>query len=398
MTEYDADFGSGQGALPSHLYVHVPFCASKCSYCDFPSVAGASEDTAELVFRATRTQLRRWERSGLDGVLETIYIGGGTPSLYAEKVASLLDYVRDNFPLHAAPEITVEANPDSVDEHVASALAGAGVTRVSVGVQSFDDHVLSFLGRRHDADAAQRACETVLQAGLDLSVDLMCGIPGQSRSSWTDTIARAVCAEAGHISVYPLSIEHGTELEVAIDAGLVKDPEPDDAAEAMCLALASLERHGFQRYEVASYAAAPEFISRHNTAYWTGRSYIGIGPAAHGMLDAASARAIALWEDIPDSIARVRYSNAPSIEDWLLGTGDEVEMLTETEADREDAMLGLRLASGIGEDLAARAGVTHTCLDLADEGLLVLADGRWRATERGWLLGNEVFGRIWNDE
>jgi len=381
--------------LPSHLYLHVPFCATKCGYCDFASVAGADEATADLVFRAMRTQLLDWERAGLDGVLETVYFGGGTPTLFAENVVELLGFIRDTFAVHAGAEITVEANPDSIDDATAALLAGAGVTRVSVGVQSFDDHDLRVLGRIHDASDATRACERVVRAGMSLALDLMCAIPGQTRTSWASTLERAGLTGAEHVSVYPLALEDGTALQVAVDTGLLSDPGPDVAAEMMVLAQSALSYHGFARYEIANYARTPDARSRHNSAYWTGRPYLGVGPGAHGMLDAGTARVVGMLEQAAPEVARVRYANAPEIEDWLLGRGFSVETLTIGEAAREDAMLGLRLTEGISDELARRAGVVGTLEALARDDLVRFDTARWTTTQRGWLLGNEVFGAVW---
>jgi len=384
--------------LPSHLYIHVPFCASKCGYCDFASVAGASDATAELVFRAMRTQLLQWERAGLDGVLETVYFGGGTPTLFAEKVVDLLGFIRRTFVVHAGAEITVEANPDSLSADTARRLVDAGVTRVSVGVQSFDDHDLRVLGRIHDAREASRACDTVVSAGMALAVDLMCAVPSQTRTSWASTLERAGSTGAEHVSVYPLSLETGTPLRVAVDTGLLAEPDPDVAAEMMVLAQSALSYRGFERYEVANYAAGRKARSRHNTAYWSGRSYLGVGPGAHGMLDSPTARESRLFADVGPDVARVRYANARGIDEWLMTPDDDVETLTAAEALREDAMLGLRLVEGITDDLARRAGVVPALEGLVRDGLMRFHQMRWSTTQRGWLLGNEVFGRVWAGE
>ncbi len=381
--------------LPSHLYVHVPFCASKCAYCDFASVVLADKSSVRMVFRAMRSQLVQWHRSGLDGVVETIYFGGGTPSLVSDDVIDLLAFIREHFLIHAGAEITVEANPDSLSREDAFSLARAGVTRVSVGVQSFSDHELRVLGRLHDANRAEQACAWVLDAGMGLSVDLICAIPGQSRSSWASTLERAADVGAEHISVYPLSIEDGTPLQAAVETGLLTEVESDVAAELLILAQAALRYHGFERYEVANYARRREARSRHNTAYWTSRSYLGIGPGAHGMIDGATARESRLFGGIADDIGRVRFANAREIDEWLVGRGDSVEMLSFAQTAREDAMLGLRMVDGITDDLARRAGVVAALESLLEDGLVEFDGARWRTTQRGWLLGNEVFGRVW---
>jgi putative oxygen-independent coproporphyrinogen III oxidase len=392
-------------SLPAHLYVHVPFCASKCAYCDFASVSGATDDVVRGVFTGIRTQLRRWEVTGLSGVLETVYVGGGTPSRYPEEVVRTLDFVRTHFALRPDAEVTVEANPDSLDPEIAGAFAEAGVTRISIGVQSFDDSVLRLLGRRHDARAAWDACKAVSEAGLDLSVDLMCGVPGQTITSWTETLTRAAAARPRHVSVYPLSVEDATPLQVAIDTGLLEEPDSDTAAEMMTLAETILRHHSLHRYEVANYAEGKSSESRHNTAYWSGRQYIGVGPGAHGMLDAQTARVVGLLELGDQTTARVRYANAPDIDEWLVGHGDSAEPLTADEAAREDVMLGMRLVHGVAWSQVQAAGLTEVLEGLAGDGLVELARDavskpgpNWRTTERGWLLGNEVFSRIWAGE
>jgi len=385
---------SVEPTLPSHLYVHIPFCASKCDYCDFASVAGASPEIVSVVFAGIRTQLLGWERSGLDGVIDTVYFGGGTPSLHAEKVVDLLGFIRRTFVVHPAAEITIEANPDSLDARRAALFAAAGVTRVSVGVQSFADRDLRVLGRRHDSEGALRACETVVRENMDLSLDLMCAIPGQTRSSWADTLRRAASAGAQHVSVYPLTIESSTPMQVAVDAGLLPEPDSDVAAEHMTLAAESLGFHGLARYEVANYAADAAHRSRHNTAYWTGRSYMGVGPGAHGMIEGSAAAVAGIVEHAEPGV-RVRYGNSDDIDEWLVGRGDSIEVLSAEQALREDAMLGLRLVEGIVDELARAAGVEQELGRLSEQGLVERVAGRWRTTHRGWLLGNEVFGRIW---
>lgn len=399
MSEFEEGALGDGPRLPAHLYVHVPFCASKCDYCDFESVAGASDELVSAVFAGVRNQASQWVASGLDGVIETVYVGGGTPSLFAEQVARTLARIMRTFVVHAGAEITVEGNPDSLGGETVRVLSDAGATRVSVGVQSFDDGVLRVLGRRHDAHRAEVACEAVVEAGLALSVDLMCGIPGQTLTSWMETLRRAVETGAGHVSVYPLSIEDGTPMQVGVSAGLLEEPDPDVAAEMMVLAEEFLGYHGIARYEVANYARRGA-ESRHNSAYWTGRPYLGIGPAAHGMLDVATARAVGLVAgDVDADVARVRYANAAGLDEWLTLRGDSIETLTAEEAAREDAMLGMRLVRGVSAEHVTAAGLDGALASLVADGLAErVGEGsaaRWRTTRRGWLLGNEVFSRIW---
>jgi len=232
----------------------------------------------------------------------------------------------------------------------------------------------------------------------------MCGVPGQTMTSWSETLSRAAATGAHHASVYPLTIEEGTPMSAAVSAGLLAEPDSDEAADMMVLAEEALGYHGLSRYEVANYAESREHESRHNTAYWTGRPYVGLGPGAHGMLDAATARAVGLLSDVfEQDIARVRYGNAATIADWLVGRGDSIETLTHEEARREDVMLGMRLTKGVRQADVTAAGVTEVMTALEQDGLVELDDARrdnarWKTTRRGWLLGNEVFRKIWLGE
>lgn len=390
------EFGeTGAPGMPPHLYFHVPFCSSKCSYCDFNSVADASSDEVVAVFTGMQAEVRRWGYASLPGVVETIYVGGGTPSLHPAAVASLLEHVGAELRVRSDAEITVEANPDSLTRGSLETLVEAGANRISVGVQAFDDAVLRLLGRRHDARQARTALGLVAEAGVDLSVDLICGVPGQSAASWAESLEEALDAGARHLSVYPLAVEEGTPLAVAVEAGLVAEPDPDLAAEMMLAAQSRFAQAGITRYEVASFAA-PGHESRHNTAYWTGRSYIGTGPGAHGMLDPDVASAVGLYlADRAADVARVRYANEGDIAKWLTGAPGEVELLSADEVAREDVMLGMRLVRGVAQSQVNVAGLADVLVALSTDGLAELVDGRWRTTERGWLLGNEVFGRIW---
>lgn len=383
--------------LPSHIYIHVPFCPSRCSYCDFFSIGDPPTDMVAAVFGGMESQLSQWGRSGLSGVVDTVYVGGGTPSAYPAPVASLLHEIRELFVVHPTAEVTVEANPDSFGDMVARVLSEAGTSRISIGIQSFDDSLLRLLGRRHDASQAEAACAAAVDAGLELAVDLICGIPGQDMDVLVRDVERAVATGASHVSVYPLALEEGTELALGVSAGLVAEPDPDESAEMMVVAAQVLAAAGFVRYEVASHARAGH-ESRHNIAYWTGRSYLGIGPGAHAMFDPPTARGIGIIAHDDTDVARVRYTNASDIEEWLLARGDRIETLNASETAREDVMLGMRLVRGVPRRQAESAGVDGVLTELADLGLVELVDARWRTTERGWLLGNEVFGRIWTGE
>jgi oxygen-independent coproporphyrinogen-3 oxidase len=270
------------------------------------------------------------------------------------------------------------------------------VTRVSIGVQSLDEGALRLLGRPHDRAAALAAIRMAVAAELDVSADVICGVPGVTPEAWTATLQEVVDSGVQHVSVYPLTIEPETPMAEMIAEGRVPAVDEDASSEAMVAAAAYLASRGLARYEVANYAR-PGRESRHNTAYWTGRPYLGIGGGAHGMLTADQARAAGLADAADAGGARVRYSYAPRpLPSRSLRELATVESLTTGEAAREDAMLGMRMTEGISGELAERAGVLGALSSLERDGLVARERGRWRPTERGWLLGNEVFGRIWN--
>jgi oxygen-independent coproporphyrinogen-3 oxidase len=381
-------------ALPGHVYVHVPFCATRCAYFDFYSTTDLSPERVMPVTSAIIAESRHWASRGLPGVLETLYVGGGTPTVLGSELVRVVRDTLEDFPVRQSAEVTVEANPDSLTPRLVEELAAAGVTRVSVGVQSFEAQELALLGRRHSVLAAEEACRLVLAAGMDLSVDLMCGVPGQTTRSWMGSVHSAIQSGAQHVSVYPLAIEEGTPLAVAVAGDIVQAPDPDLAADMLVTAEFMLSEAGIVRYEVANHAR-PGHESRHNLAYWTGRPYIGIGPSAHGMLDGPTAAGVHLIED-PRPGERVRYSNTADLDAWLLGQAPAFERLTAAEAAREDVMLGMRLVRGVSEAAVAGAGLTEVLVSLEADRLVETRAGRWAATQRGWLLGNEVFGRIWN--
>ncbi|MBN2822670.1 MAG: radical SAM family heme chaperone HemW [Coriobacteriia bacterium] len=388
------------------LYVHVPFCVAKCAYCDFASRTPRVPSELSSYVNAALTETTAWSDRGVLGDVSTLYFGGGTPTLLGDGLVSLLAGILERCGLRADAEITVETNPETTTPEIVSALRDAGVTRMSLGVQSFDDDVLQTLGRRHDAATAQSVARLLAGSGMSAALDLICGVPGQSMESWDASLRRAIDTGAGHVSVYPLSVEEGTPLCGSVDAGCVPEPDPDLAADMMLHAAKVLSAAGMVRYETASHAR-PGQESRHNTAYWTGVPYIGIGPGAHSMLPAGEFDRIARaegWYDHPWNLvpgtseaARVRFSVAEKIEDYLAASLRPplvAVILTASEVAAEDVMLGLRMVEGVDVALVDNAGLTGVLAELQADGLVERAGERWRTTERGWLLGNEVFGRV----
>jgi oxygen-independent coproporphyrinogen-3 oxidase len=412
---------SESGVQPVSLYVHVPFCLSKCAYCDFTSAAtdpaspidtsiappsggvncGKPQDLGDAFVSVVLKRVLEAADTGLFVTVPSVYVGGGTPTRLGTRLVRLVSGIRSLIGVDESVEFTVETNPDTTDAALVDALVKAGASRFSLGVQSFDDEVLRGLGRIHDRAAALKAIGILRATGLPFSVDLMCGIPGQSEDSWRKTVEIALESGAGHISVYPLVIEEGTPMHDRITAGSMEEPDVDVAASMMEKAAEMCHAAGLHRYEVASYARPGE-QSCHNTGYWTGVPYVGIGPSAASMLSVTDFRRLVGETEAvasqPDS-ARVRFTADESIAGFLAGSWDHspdlVEVLTPDEAAREDVMLGLRRSVGVGAALAEVAGLTGVLEQLRGEGLVVLHGSRWRPTERGWLLGNEIFSRVW---
>lgn len=384
------------------LYIHIPFCHAKCAYCDFDSKAlcdVALVAAADAYLTALVARIDAFGRAGALSDIETVYIGGGTPSVLGARLAELVSQV---LAWSSPVEVTCEANPESLTEDLARQLAGVGVTRVSLGVQSFVDDELRGIGRLHDAEGARRAISCAKSHGFDVSCDLMCGLPGQTVDSWVHSLESALAAEPHHISVYPLIIEEGTPLAHRI--ALHPELEPDEDVQAACMELARdvFTQHGYGRYEVASYAK-PGKACRHNIAYWTGKSYLGVGRSAASMLSAAEYRALSPLlgnEPIDADAARVRLVQTDDA-----GAACDFETLTEREAAAEDLMLAMRMTSGAPRGLIERA---RTCIGAREmdtafseakrENLAIWDEGRARfvPTERGWLLGNELYGLMWD--
>lgn len=267
------------------LYVHVPFCAQKCRYCDFDSRSFAPCDLSaalDAYFEQLFARLDAFGKAGAFDQIRTVYVGGGTPSLAGERLVELARRIRASC---APVEFTCEANPESLTAELAAALDKVGVTRISLGVQTLDNAELTAIGRIHDADRALAAITTVKDAGLDVSCDLMCGLPGQTAVSWQRTLDGVLAAAPHHVSVYPLTLEEGTPLYRMACRDESLEPDEDFQAACMDVARELLGAAGYHPYEVASYALDGHECA-HNIAYWTGRGYLGLGRSAAGMLDA----------------------------------------------------------------------------------------------------------------
>lgn len=360
------------------LYLHVPFCVKRCGYCDFHTRAVARDDARidDYVERLVM-EVRKASKAEELGSIESVYIGGGTPThMGSARLSSLLYALSVSVELtREGLEFTMEANPESLDARLVRDIWALGVNRLSIGVQSFDDEVLKVLGRAHDSASAKSAVATAQERFENVSVDLMCGIPGQSDESFESSLRQAVALGVTHVSVYPLSVEPHTPFDKLVLAGEMDEPDDDAQAAQMELASSILEAEGFARYEVASYAR-PGFECRHNIAYWTGVPYLGIGESAATMTQ--------------NRERRMRVTD-----------GQVTDDLTRPEMEAEDLMLGMRMACGVSDERVAQASeYLPRAIDelraLQAEGYLVHESGRWMPTRQGWLCGNDLYGRLFD--
>ena len=362
---------------PVGLYIHIPFCRHKCSYCDFASMAGM-EEWIEAYTDAVVRDLEGKAFLLADKSVASIFFGGGTPSLLEpDQVARILEACRSGMAIKKDAEITLEMNPESVSRGKLAEYQSAGVNRASIGVQSLDDEQLEFLDRIHTADQAREAVEDVFRSGFDnVSVDMMFGLPGQTMKSWMAQLREIMSWGVRHVSLYQLTAEHGTPLGRRVADGSVS--LPDDGAEFFDASEALLESFHFDHYEISNYAR-PGYECSHNVGYWENRDYLGVGAAAHSKLDGR------------------RWANGKSVESYIketLRSGPTVvenEKLTPQMIETERLMLGLRLRRGVPVDETA---ITTKIEQMIADGMLEIEEGRLRASRRGWRLLDSMLARL----
>jgi len=361
------------------LYIHWPFCVSKCPYCDFNSHVREQLDQdawreallADLGYEAAQTPGRR---------LTSIFFGGGTPSLMPPAtVEALIDSAGSHWDFAEGIEITLEANPSSVEAARFADLARAGVNRVSLGLQSLDDEALHFLGRAHDVSEGLMALGTAQSVFERVSFDLIYALPGQGAEAWAAELERALGFGTGHLSLYQLTIEPGTRFAALAAKGTLVPADPDESAALYELTGALTSGAGLPAYEISNHARPGE-ESRHNLAYWRYGTYAGIGPGAHGRRNGVATRRHRKPENWLGALARNGHGIV------------EAQAIAPAEQRVEALLMGLRLAEGIawspeGLDLAAVGR-------LADQGLLERTDERLRATPRGMLLLDGILAEI----
>jgi putative oxygen-independent coproporphyrinogen III oxidase len=373
------------------LYVHWPYCARICPYCDFNVVrdrgrTGEAEALTAAIVRDLRGQAE------LIGArrLVSIFFGGGTPSLMAPgHVAEIIDTAVELFDPAPGLEITLEANPTDAEAVRFAGFASAGVTRLSLGVQSLHDEALRFLGRNHDAAEARRAIAAATAAFPRLSIDLIYARPGQTTGAWADELAAAITLGPEHISPYQLTIEAGTAFGRAVGRGQFTPPDGDAAADLFDITQTVLETAGFHAYEVSNHAQGADARSRHNLAIWRGAEYLGVGPGAHGRLVLNGVRtATRTARSIADYGARVGEGGVAF---------DTLDPLTPQADAEERFMLGLRIDEGVPNALLADLGLTPDAprvTALVEAGLLAAGAGRLRATPAGRLVLDRVIAEL----
>lgn len=391
------------------LYVHVPFCQTKCPYCDFNTYAGI-ESLIPAYVSALRREVELWGELLQRPRTSTVFLGGGTPSYLPEReLKRVLASIFSAFELTPDAEITMEANPGDLSPEVLGRFRDSGVNRLSIGVQSLDDSMLQTLGRRHSAkDAIQSVIEATNAGFANLNVDLMFGLPNQQLSIWEETLRRVLDLHTTHVSAYALTVEPNTPFGAMSRSGKMPLPDEDLAAEMYLLTCERLESAGFGHYEISNWAR-PGFESRHNLAYWRSAPYLGVGPGAHSYLPQLHAR---FWNIRSprtyvnrlagaEELAALTEAQIPPECMSALGIVDSVEAGTTTSELADALMMGLRLRDGVSiQAIASRFGAdlrtTHRrpIADLAAAGLLEEDGDRLKIPHKSWIVGNEVFERM----
>ena len=366
------------------IYVHIPFCRSKCEYCDFYSIPGArSKELMTRYLDAVIAHIRESAPCAVGYEVDTVYFGGGTPSFFgATGLSRIFAEIDRRFDVSRDAEVTLEANPDSVTLPMLTQLRRAGFNRISIGVQSDIDEQLKALGRPHNYKQAQQAVSMARRAGFNnVSVDLMFGLPNQTREQWMQTLRNVIDLKADHISCYGLKVEPGTKLyEYRSCANL---PDDDAQADMYFYAVETLEQFGYHQYEISNFAK-DGYICRHNMKYWTGDEYLSFGPCA------------------ASDFAGKRFTIAPDIEKYMEGVLNKGAILSECETVpmRERAgeylMLRLRTVDGVEEGEYTKSfllpfePLEEVFQKLAKQDLCKNVSGRWRLTPKGFMLSNSI--------
>ena len=377
-----------QNKIPLGLYIHVPFCRSKCEYCDFYSLACKDNKLMEGYLDAVCAHLKEAGSLAPNYKVDTIYFGGGTPSYFgADGIASILAAIRRNFDVDNAAEITMECNPDSVNDRLLYRVRAEGVNRISLGIQTDDDELLKRLGRPHNYAQAVSAYQRIRKAGFkNVSVDLMYGLPGQTLRMWQETLDHVLRLLPEHVSCYGLKVEEGTPLYDYKEAANLPDDETQ--ADMYLAAVEMLRSRGYRHYEISNFARKGLY-SRHNMKYWTGGQYLGFGPSASS--DFAGKRFV-LARDLQSYINGIRGGGEVM---------EDVQDIPLRERAGEYLMLRLRTYNGIASDEYERKFLLpfaplqevlgkYSSLGYTD----VNDEGRWHLTAKGYLISNTIISDL----
>ena len=381
-------FTTKKNKTPLGIYIHVPFCRSKCQYCDFYSLTNKDDKLMEGFLRAICAHIKESGQLAPGYKVDTIYFGGGTPSFFgADGMATILTAIRRNFDVDSAAEITFEANPDSVSDKLLTRLRAEGFNRVSLGVQCDDDEILKKIGRPHDYAQAVSAIQRIRKAGFrNLSVDLMYGLPNQTLNGWKDTLERVLALSPDHVSCYGLKLEEGTPMYDYRD--FLNLPDDDMQADMYLAAVEILRARGFRQYEISNFARKGLY-SRHNVKYWTGGEYLGFGPNASSDF---AGRRFTIIRDLQGYIDGIKNGGEVL---------QDVEDIPIRERAGEYLMMRLRTSAGIAREEYERQyllpfGPLEEALEKCRAfGHAVRSeDGRWRLTPKGFLISNSIISDL----
>jgi len=365
--------------MSAGIYIHTPFCRSRCSYCDFATGMYES-DAAQHYVRVVGAEISRWAEVQSPAPVDTIYFGGGTPSLLKfGQLESILSAVREKFVIAADPEITLEINPGDGGASAVERLAATrgwrrlGINRASFGAQTFDDRDLKMLGRTHDSRDIRETFQQLRNAGFDnINFDLIAGLPGQTLEGWRRNLDQALKVRPEHLSLYLLDMHEGTPLHDQINRGMRPKPDEDLAAEMYAVMIEEVCAAGYEHYEVSNFSQ-PGMAARHNFAYWQGVPYLGIGPGAHSYLPPRRLWNVRDWHEYATKLAAGQSPRA-----------DE-ETVGEESAALERAWLGLRTRHGLAMDQLSN-GQHERIAQWQRGGLATVTDGVARLTPQGWLV------------
>ncbi len=373
---------------PLGIYIHVPFCRSKCQYCDFYSLTDKNNKLMDSYLKAICAHIKESGALAPKYRVDTIYFGGGTPTFFgAEGMATIMNAIRKSFHVSHRAEITFEANPDSVSYWMLRRLKNEGFNRVSLGIQCDDDEILKKLGRPHNYEQAEKAVKTIRRAGFkNLSLDLMYGLPGQTLEGWAKTLNHVLELDPDHMSCYGLKLEEGTPMYECRD--IFDLPDDDLQADMYLTAIEILRKKGYRQYEISNFAKR-EMASRHNLKYWQGGEYLGFGP------------------DASSDFAGKRFSIVRSLEGYIDGILNHGTVLREyqeipaRERAGEYLMLRLRTTMGISKDEYERRFLLsfdplEEVLQRAASRNLAISNthGHWRLTTEGFLVSNSVLSDL----